>query len=210
MKKAILIGIGGGTGAGKTTLLRALANQFGNTCVVDMDSYYLDRGGIRHEERNALNYDEPAAVDVALLLNHLERLAAGEIVWKPIYSFESHVRTGEQRLLPASLILVEGLFALWWEELRAHLNLKVFVDAPADLRLLRRIQRDVVERARSLESVLSQYVQAVRPMHERYVEPTRKHADLVVRNGGSIEECVELIAAAVRGIAGLLEEKPSR
>src|SRR5882724_734688 len=158
MKKPWMIGIGGGTGVGKTTLVWRLVDRLGDVCLVDLDSYYLDRSGIGLEERRTLNYDEPTAFDIALLLDHLERLAAGEMVWKPRYSFESHTRLGADSLIPASLILVEGLFAFWWEQLRARMNLKVFVDAPADLRLFRRIRRDVMERGRSIESVLEQYV----------------------------------------------------
>lgn len=202
MKKVFTIGIGGGTASGKTTLVRSIADRFSDMCIIDLDSYYLDRSEINPEDRGGLNYDEPSAFDVALLLEHLRRLAANEMVWKPRYSFESHTRIGTERLFPSSLIVLEGLFTLWWAELRPSLDLKVFVDAPPDLRLLRRITRDVTERGRSVESVLAQYVGTVRPMHDRYVEPTRVHADLVVANGGPVEECVELVVATVRAIVG--------
>ena len=198
---ASIIGVAGGTGAGKTAIVQALAKRFGGVSL-DLDSYYLDRSGISAEERGDLNYDEPSAFDVTLLLDHLRRLAAGEMVWKPRYSFDSYSRTGAEKLFPASLILVEGLFALWWEELRACMDLKVFVDAPADLRLLRRIRRDVSERGRNVESVLDQYVYTVRPMHKRYVEPTRLHADLVVGNSEPIEDCVKSVIAAVQAKGG--------
>ena len=197
--KPCLIGIGGGTGSGKSTVVRALLDRFGGVCV-DLDSYYRDRSAVGLEERERVNYDEPAAIDVALLVDHLQRLATGETLQKPTYSFHTHTRVGFEVLPPSPLILVDGLFTLWWEELRRLLDLKVFVDAPADLRLLRRIQRDVTERGRSVESVLTQYLRTVRPMHEHYVEPTRAHADLVVANDGHAEEFVKRVVASVQVI----------
>lgn len=198
---AYLIGIAGGTGSGKSTVVRALLDRFGGVCV-DLDSYYRDRSAVGLEERERVNYDEPAAIDVVLLVDHLQRLATGETLQKPTYSFHTHTRVGFEILPPSRLILVDGLFTLWWEELRRLLDLKVFVDAPADLRLMRRIQRDVAERGRGLESVLRQYLQTVRPMHERYVEPTKVHADLVVTNEYLVEECTKPIIAAVHAIIG--------
>ncbi len=199
MGEAVILGIAGGTGAGKSTVVRALIGRFGGVCV-GLDSYYRDRSAIRLEERSQINYDEPAAIDHALLIQHLRRLRAGEAIQKPRYSFHTHTRTGIDTIPSARLILVDGLLTLWWEELRTLLDLRVFVDAPADLRLLRRIQRDVTERGRSVESVLAQYLRTVRPMHERYVEPTKLHADLVVTNERLIEECTEPIIAAVLSI----------
>src|SRR3990172_12892059 len=195
-----LIGVAGGTGTGKSTVVRALAERFGGV-VVDLDSYYLDRSGIAVEERGRINYDEPAAIDVRLLLDPLRRLAAGEMVAKPTYSFRDHARVGAQVVLPARLILVDGLFTLWWDHLRALLDLKVFVDVPADLRLARRIRRDVAERGRTADSVLAQYLSTVRPIHHPYIQPTRVHADLVIANVGPIGAAVERVVAAVRMIA---------
>ena len=193
------IGIAGGTGAGKTTVVRALLERLGGVSL-DLDSYYRDRSGLSPELRSRLNYDEPAAMDVALLVSHLRQLAVGETVLKPRYSFQTHTRIGAEPVLPARLVLVDGLFTLWWEEMRALLDLKVFVDAPPDLRLARRIRRDVMERGRTVESVLAQYLTSVRPMHERYVEPTRAHADLVVANTGPLEALVERVLGAVHAI----------
>lgn len=203
---AYLIGIAGGTGAGKSTVVRRVTERFGG-CLVDLDSYYVDRGHLRPDERGRINYDEPAAIDVALLLDHLQRLAAGEPVQKPRYSFEKHTRVGVETVPPMPLIAVDGLFALWWEPLRSLFNLKVFVDAPPDLRLIRRIRRDVIERGRTVDSVLAQYLSTVRPMHERYVEPTRAYADLVVANVGPVEECIESVAASVRATVAPSSQK---
>jgi uridine kinase len=194
----VVIGLAGGTGSGKTTLAHALAACRGG-CVIQLDSYYLDRSTLLPEERGRVNYDEPGAIEIGLLLRHLGRLAAGEPVRKPVYSFQCHSRVGEEVVSPASLIVVDGLFSLWWAELRGLLDVRVYVDAPADLRLARRIRRDVTERGRQVESVLAQYLTTVRPMHERYVEPTKAHADLVVVNDGRLEDCVAQVEAAVRG-----------
>lgn len=193
-----LIGLAGGTGAGKSAIVDGLVDRLGGCVVVDLDSYYLDRGGLPPAERSLINYDEPAAIDVALLTAHLSRLTHGEAVEKPVYSFETHARVGGHVLAPAELVIVEGLFTLWWEPLRALLEVKVFVDAPPDLRLVRRIRRDVSERGRTVDQVLQQYLGSVRPMHERYVEPMRGHADVVVTNDGPIETAVERVIAAVR------------
>ena len=193
---AALIGIAGGTGAGKSTIVRDLVERLGG-CAIELDSYYLDRAGLPPADRQRLNYDEPAAIDVALLTEHLRQLAAGGSVLKPRYSFETHTRIGVERVAAARLIVVEGLFTFSWAALRELMDLKVYVDAPADLRLARRIQRDAVERGRTAESVIKQYLATVRPMHERYVEPTRAYADLVVRSDGPLEACVEAVLAAL-------------
>jgi uridine kinase len=193
---APLIGIAGGSGAGKSTIVRELVERLGG-CAIELDSYYLDRAGLEPAERERLNYDEPAAIDVALITEHLRQLAAGGAVLKPRYSFETHTRVGVERVPPARLIVVEGLLTFWWETLRELMDLKVYVDAPADLRLARRLQRDVAERGRTAESVVEQYLATVRPMHERYVEPTRVYADLVVRSDGPLEACAEAVLAAL-------------
>lgn len=196
---SIVVGIGGGSGAGKSTLLRRVVQFVGPSCVIDLDSYYVDRGHLPVDARWGINYDSPAAFDLPLILEHVSHLAGGIDVRKPMYSFESHTRVGFEPVAAAPLVLVEGLFPLWWEELRCLLHLKLFVDADADVRLLRRIARDVAERGRSIESVACQYLKTVRPMHERYVEPSRSHADAIVDNtadvGRAASEILQLISA---------------
>jgi len=210
---AAVVGVAGGTGAGKSAIVRALVDRVGGR-VIDLDSYYLDRSGLAPDERDRINYDEPAAIDVALLADHLGRLARGEPVEKPVYSFATHTRSGVEAVAPARLVIVEGLFTLWWTSLRSMLDLKVFVDSPPDLRLIRRIRRDMRERGRTMEQVLQQHLATVRPMHERYVEPTRAHADVVVVNDGPIEDAVEHMLVVVRrrnidGLAGAAAERQS-
>jgi len=202
----VIIGLAGGTGAGKSTIVRSLVERVGG-CVIDLESYTLGRGAASLEDRGLIGDDEPAAIDTALLVSHLEDLRRGEPIQRPVYSPESHARTGTAMVAPARLVLVEGLFTLWWESLRALLDLKVFVDAPADLRLMRRIRRDLADRGRTVEQVLYQYSGAARSAHERYVEPSRVHADDVVINDGPLEDAVDQVIALVRrrrvdGLAG--------
>lgn len=182
-----IIGISGGTGSGKTTLATALAFALGSkqVCFLGLDSYYLDRGNFDTNERALLNYDEPAAIDHNLLLDHLKQLIKGSPINKPIYSFETHRRSWQtEDVAPVPFIIVEGLFTFCYREIRDLLDLKVFVHADADLRLARRMRRDVLERGRSADSVLEQYLASVRPMHQLYIEPCREFADLVLSNNG--------------------------
>ena len=181
--KAFIIGIGGGTGAGKSTLARRLALLYADqgTVILDQDSYYRDQSQMTFDQRVLTNYDEPAALDYDLLLQHVEQLAAGEPIQKPCYSFVTNTRTPEVVEIPsAPIVILEGLMALWDERLRALMDLKIFVEADADIRLMRRLIRDVHERGRTLESTVTQYLESIRPMHRRYVEPTKAYADLVV------------------------------
>jgi uridine kinase len=195
---SLAVGIAGGTGAGKTTLARLLAATLGHATLLDLDSYYLDHSALSQKSRDRLNFDQPDAFDVPLLLEHLHQLLRGRPVEKPRYSFEHHTRCGFEPVPPAPIVLVEGLFALWWEDLRALLDLKVFLDAPSDLRLTRRLKRDVTDRGRIAESVLQQYEATVRPMHDLYVEPTRAHADLVLINDQDLPTCVSAVCTALR------------
>ncbi len=193
----MIIGLAGGTGSGKSSIVRSLVERIGG-CVIDLESYTLDRSAYPPEERSAIGDDEPAAIDTTLLVAHLEDLRRGEAIRMPVYSPETHARTGVAMVAPARLVLVEGLFTLWWESLRPLLDVKVFVDAPADLRLIRRLRRDLADRGRTVEQALYQYSDSVRSAHERYVEPTRVHADDVVTNNGPLEDAVDQVVALVR------------
>ena len=186
-----VIGVGGGSGAGKGALVGALCRHAGRVAVLDLDSYYLDRGGVAPDERARINFDEPSAIDADLVAEHVATLAVGTAVAKPVYSFVTHSRVDVVTVAPAPVVVVEGLFTLWWPRLRDLLDVAVYVDAPADLRLARRLERDVRERGRDLESVLRQYTATVRPMHQRYVEPTRGYADVVIVNDGDLDASVE-------------------
>jgi len=190
----VIIGLGGGTGSGKSAIVRDLVARVGG-CVIDLDSYAID---LPLDVRAELVDGEPAAFDVPLLVAQLGELQRGEPIRKPIYSAEERARTGAEVVAPARLVLVEGLFTLWWDALRSLLDVKVFVDAPAHLRLLRRIRRDLGDRGRTVDNVLQHYAGPLRATHERYVEPTRVHADVVVTNDGPLEDAVEQVIALVR------------
>ncbi len=207
MGKILTIGIAGGTGSGKTTITRRLQRQFENrVTTLYHDNYYFAHDGLTMEERAKLNYDEPAAFETELLVQHLAALRRGEAVEGPVYDYTVHNRSAQtQRLEPSPVILVEGILILADEQLCRSLDIKVFVDADADVRILRRIVRDVRDRGRSLESVVNQYLTTVKPMHELYVEPSRRRADIIIPEGGHNDVAVELLIRRVQ--AHLQEEQ---
>ena len=186
MEKSLVIGIAGGSGSGKTTLLKNIIQTFGPAItVISHDNYYKRHDEMTYEERCKLNYDEPDALETDLMVQQLEQLRRGEEILCPVYDFTVHNRSDETLLIkPERVIIVEGILIFENKALRDLMDIKIFVDADADIRICRRIKRDVNKRGRSLESVIQQYQETVKPMHEKYVEPSKKYADIVVPEGG--------------------------
>ena len=196
----ILIGIAGGTGSGKTTLTRHLKEHFGDSVtVISHDSYYKRKEGKTYEERSLVNYDHPSAFDTDLLIQHLQELKAGQAVQCPVYSYVEHNRTDETvTVYPNKVIIVEGILIFQNPTLREMFDIKIFVETDADVRILRRALRDVEQRGRTLQSVVNQYLTTVKPMHEQYVEPSRKYADIVVLEGGHNLVALEMIMQRIQ------------
>jgi uridine kinase len=201
----ILVGVAGGSGSGKTTVARALARSFrpDQVQIVLMDSYYRDREGVPLEQRASINYDHPDAFDEPLLVEQLTALKAGRAVDAPVYDFTRHERARERvQVKPSRVIILEGILVLAVDAIRPLLDLKLFVDTAGDLRFLRRLKRDVAERGRTPDSVIEQYLATVRPMHEAFIEPSRRHADLIVPEGGHNEIALDLLRSWIGGLAG--------
>ena len=200
MKDILVIGIAGGTGSGKSTLMNELVSRFGNeVTVLSHDNYYRRRDGISMEDRQKINYDEPAALETDLMARHLDQLRHGEAVECPVYDFSQHNRSDKTiTLIPKKVIIVEGILIFENQELRDLMDIRIFVDTDADVRLCRRIARDVNERGRTLESVLEQYQNTVKPMHELYVEPSKKFANIVVPEGGRNFVALDLILTRIQ------------
>ncbi len=196
----MILGIAGGTGSGKTTLTRKLCETFGaDVSVVYHDNYYKKHTDMTYQERAALNYDHPDAFDTALMVADLKRLAAGEAIRCPVYDYTIHNRSEETvEVRPTRVVIVEGILIFADKALRDLMDVKIFVDTDADVRILRRILRDVKERGRSLDSVISQYLTTVKPMHEQFVQPSRQYADLVVLEGGHNLVALDMIVGRVR------------
>ena len=200
MGDILVIGIAGGSGSGKTTLMKNLIDKFGDVItVLSHDNYYKRHDELTYEERCKLNYDEPGAFAPSLMIYQLDQRRHGQAIDCPVYDFTVHNRSNDTtRIVPERVIIVEGILIFESEPLRQLMDIKIFVDADADVRLCRRIKRDVNKRGRSLESVLTQYQQTVKPMHEKYVEATKKYADLVVPEGGKNLVALELIEGRIR------------
>ena len=200
MTESMVIGIAGGSGRGKTTLMRALIDKFGdNIAVISHDNYYKAHDDMPMEDRARLNYDEPAAFDTDMLIEHLRLLKQGRAIHCPVYDFSVHNRTKETtEIRPRKVIIVEGILIFENRELCKEMDIKIFVDTDADVRLARRIHRDVRKRGRSLDSVLDQYLTTVKPMHEQYVEPSKKNADLVVLEGGKNVVALDMIIGRIQ------------
>ena len=196
----LVIGIAGGTGSGKTTLMDNLIHRFeGSVTVLSHDNYYRRNDHLTYEQRCQINYDEPAALETDLMARHLDALRHGETVLCPVYDFSQHNRSNDTiEIAPKSVIIVEGILIFENKELRDLMDIKIFVDTDADVRLCRRIKRDVTQRGRSLESVLEQYQTTVKPMHEKYVEPSKKFANLVVLEGGKNWVALDMIVGRIQ------------
>ena len=196
----ILIGIAGGTDSGKTTLTRHLKEHFGQeVTVISHDNYYKRQDGKTYEERAKVNYDHPSAFDTDLLIEHLRQLKAGHSIQCPVYSYSDHNRTDRTvEIFPTKVIIVEGILIFQNPTLRDMFDIKIFVETDADVRILRRALRDVEERGRTLQSVVTQYLTTVKPMHEQYVEPSRKYADIVVLEGGHNLVALEMIMQRIQ------------
>jgi len=203
--RPFLIGVAGGTCSGKTTLSEKLAVLAGDEhlALIKLDSYYVASHDTPLVDRAKMNYDHPDAFDWQLLNDHLAALSAGATVPVPVYDFTIHDRSNDVRMVrPASIVVVEGILVLWEAQLRERFDLKVYVDADADLRLIRRLRRDVAERGRTIENIIEQYLDTVRPSHEQFIEPSKRHADVIFPEGGMNEAAVEMLLARVREFAG--------
>lgn len=180
----LLVGIAGGSGSGKSTIASALIEALPGLAVVQHDAYYRDRTDLDLATRSHLNYDHPDSLETGLLIRHLDRLAHGMAIERPVYDFSIHLRSDRVvRIEPANVVLVEGILVLADKDLRNRLDLKIYVDTDPDLRLARRLERDITERGRTVESVLEQYFATVRPMHLEFVEPSKRYADLIIPEG---------------------------
>ena len=199
-QKILVIGIAGGTGSGKTTLMKNIIDSYADqVTVLSHDNYYKRRDELTYEQRCLINYDEPDALETDLMAVHLDQLRQGQTIECPVYDFTQHNRSNETvQIVPKSVIIVEGILIFENQPLRDLMDIKIFVDTDADVRLCRRIKRDVNKRGRTLESVLTQYQTTVKPMHEKYVEPSKKFADIVVPEGGKNLVALDMIMGRIQ------------
>ena len=202
MKKPIVVGIAGGTGSGKSTITSSLKEKLKDSVVViEQDSYYKDQSSLPFEERIKTNYDHPFAFDNDLLVEHVLSLKEQKSIEKPIYDFETHNRKTETILVePCDVIIVEGILILYEEAVRNLLDIKIFVDTDSDVRIIRRILRDIKERGRTLDSVIMQYLNTVRPSHLQFIEPSKRYADIIVPEGGYNQVAIDMIYARIQSI----------
>ena len=200
MADRITIGIAGGTGSGKTTITRRILREFGgNVSVMYHDNYYKRHDDMSYEERSKLNYDHPNAFDTPLFVEHLKALRAGKTIQSPIYDYKIHNRSDRtQQIRPSRVIVVEGILIFAEPEICDLLDIKIFVDTDADVRILRRIVRDTRDRGRDLEGIVNQYLTTVKPMHERFVEPSKRNADIIVPEGGHNQVALDMIMERIR------------
>ncbi len=201
VSRPFMIGVAGGSSSGKTTISERLVDMTGEHHLsrIELDSYYLDRSDQTLEQRSQANYDHPDAFDWPLLNDHLAALANGATVSVPIYDYAQHNRSGDTReVTPNRIVVVDGILVLYDRALRERFDLKIFVDTAADIRLIRRLQRDVAERGRTPDSVIDQYLTTVKPAHERFIEPSKRHADVIIPEGGLNRPALDVLLARVR------------
>ena len=197
----IIIGIAGGTGSGKTTVVKKIMSVIppGHVAVLGQDSYYKDNASLSYEDRQKINYDHPRSIDFDLLIQHIHDLKNGKSINEPIYSYITHSRTEDYKVIrPKDLIIVEGILVFTSEELRNLCDIKIFVHADADERLIRRMRRDISERGRDIDEVLNRYETMLKPMHNQFIEPTMKYADIIVPVGGDNVVAIDVLAAMIK------------
>ena len=202
MDKAIIIGIAGGTGCGKSTFINKIKEEFNdNISILSHDFYYKQHNDIPFEERKKINYDHPNAFDTDIMIEHIRALAEGRAIERPVYDFTIHNRIDETvTVYPAKVIVVEGILIFENKELRDLCDIKVFIDTDADVRIIRRILRDVQERGRTLDSIVNQYLTTVKPMHEMFVEPSKKYADVIIPEGGFNQVALEMLNERIHSL----------
>ena len=207
MKRPIFIGITGGTGSGKSTIAKEIYRQFGEDCIamIEQDSYYKDQSHLSMEDRVKTNYDHPNAFDNNLLVSHLESLLNGHSIQKPSYDFSIHRIEDTTKVEPKEIVIVEGILILEDPRIRELLDIKIYVDTDADVRIIRRMVRDINERGRTMESVINQYLNVVKPMHNQFTEPTKKFADIIIPEGGHNKVAIDIIVAKIKEVLGKYE-----
>jgi uridine kinase len=206
-QKPVVIGVAGGSGSGKTSVTKAIYEHFKGHSILmlEQDYYYKDQSHLPFEERLKTNYDHPLAFDNDLLLNHIQKLLKHEAIDKPIYDYTMHTRSNESIVVePKEVIILEGILILEDERLRNMMDIKLYVDTDADLRIIRRLLRDIKERGRSIDSVIEQYVNVVRPMHNQFIDPTKRYADVIIPEGGHNHVAIDLMVTKIQTI---LEQK---
>lgn len=203
MSTPIFIGITGGSGCGKSTIVNKIISEIPekSITIIEQDSYYKEQSHLSYEERCKTNYDHPFAFDNDLLIDHINKLKNGLTIEKPVYDYEIHNRKEETILVePREIIIVEGILVFYDERLREKLDIKIYVDTDSDIRLLRRIVRDMNDRGRTLESVISQYINTVRPAHEQFIEPTKKYSDIIIPEGGHNLVAIDIMVTKINSL----------